>query len=274
MRRVKVNEKLVITATTANSWIYPEVKNWAENSDELVEDVVRCYEAGAAIAHVHLPPGGEVETVNRIRERCDVIIQCGMSSYPIGERDNHFRSQPDMISVILNHHAEEFTQVIVDQLHPLKELEEYCQKCTETNIKPEWEVWHTGSYWNLQNLIDKRLLDGPHVLTLFFNWPGGTWSPATPEEYYHRVKYMPENCVHTVSIMGPEQTKIAMLAIANGGNIRVGTEDYPFIRSGKPAKDNGEIVVKFAHIGKEMGREIADPSEARKILGLDIFRRS
>ena len=47
--------KLIITATTANSWIYPGIKNWAQTIDELIEDVVQCYEAGAAIAHVHLP---------------------------------------------------------------------------------------------------------------------------------------------------------------------------------------------------------------------------
>jgi hypothetical protein len=37
--------KMVLTATTANSWIYPECKNWAENVDDLIDDVVQCYEA-------------------------------------------------------------------------------------------------------------------------------------------------------------------------------------------------------------------------------------
>jgi len=77
---MKVYNKIIITATTANSWIYPEVKNWAQTTDQLIDDVVECYEAGAAVAHVHLPRGEEVETVKRIRERCDIIIQAGMSS--------------------------------------------------------------------------------------------------------------------------------------------------------------------------------------------------
>jgi len=80
---MKEFDKLIVTATTANSWIHPELKNWAQTIDELIEEVVKCYEAGAAIAHVHLPRGEEIETVKRIRERCDVIIQAGMSSYPI-----------------------------------------------------------------------------------------------------------------------------------------------------------------------------------------------
>ncbi|MFX1557775.1 MAG: 3-keto-5-aminohexanoate cleavage protein, partial [Promethearchaeota archaeon] len=136
------------------------------------------------------------------------------------------------------------------------------------NIKPEWEVWHTGSYWNLNYLINKNFLTPPHVLTLFFNWPGGTWSPPTPDEYLHRIKYMPLNCLHTISVMGKEQTKIAVLAIMHGGNVRVGTEDYPFIKENIPAKNNAELVARMVRLSKEMGRETADPSEARKILGL------
>lgn len=260
-------EKLIITATTANSWIYPEVKNWAESTDRLIEDVIQCYEAGAAIAHVHLPRGEEVNIVKRIKEKCDIIIQAGMSSESILKRKGDFEARPDMMSVILNHHAEHFVQVDVDVLHPLEELEDYCRKFKEYKIKPEWEVWHTGSYWNLRYLIDKKLIEGPHYLTLFFNWPGGTWSPPTFEEYVHRVRNMPKNSLYSVSIMGKEQTKIAVLALTRGGNVRVGTEDYPFI-NGSPAKNNAEIVEKYVSISKHVGREIADPSEARKIIGI------
>jgi len=261
-------EKMIITATTANSWMYPDLKNWAETTDALIEDIVKCYEAGAAIAHVHLPRGEEIETVKKIRERCDIIIQAGMSSYPIEERAPDFHAKPDMLSAILNHHDEHFTKMIVNQIHDLDELEQYCITCKKFGIKPEWEVWHIGSYWNLNYLIEKNLLESPHVLTLFFNWPGGTWSPPTADEYLHRIKYMPENCLHTISVMGEEQTKIAVMSIANGGNVRVGTEDYPFLKGRVPAKDNAEIVLRMVNISKEMGRETADPSEARKILGL------
>jgi len=261
-------EKMIITATTANSWIYPDLKNWAQTTDALIEDVVKCYEAGAAIAHVHLPRGEEIETVKRIKERCDIIIQAGMSSYPIEDRTLDFHAKPDMISAILNHHDEHFTKMTVNQIHDLDELEQYCITCEKFDIKPEWEAWHIGSYWNLNYLIEKNLLKAPYILTLFFNWPGGTWSPPTADEYLHRIKYMPENCLHTISVMGEEQTKIAVMSIANGGNVRVGTEDYPFLNRSVPAKGNAEIVSRMVNISKEMGRETADPSEARKILGL------
>ncbi len=261
-------DKMILTATTANSWIYPEVQNWADNLDDLIKDVIECYEAGATMAHVHLPRGFESETVKRIRENCDIIIQGGMSSDIIPDRKGDFEAKPDMLSIILNHHDEHFTQVSLNRLHTLEELEEYCIKCKEYKIKPEWEVWHTGSFWNLNFLIDKNLIAPPHVLTLFFNWPGGTWSPPTAEEYLHRIKYMPPNSLHTISVMGENQTKIAILAISHGGNVRVGTEDFPFIRKGIPAINNAEIVARMVRISKEMGRDVADPSEGRKIIGI------
>jgi len=266
---VQIMEKIIITATTANSWIYPNIKNWAENSDGLIKDAVECAEAGASIIHIHLPRSNAAkEIVAQIRDKTDVIIQAGMSSYPIDQRDTDFEAYPDMLSIILNHHDEHFTQVHVNQIHSLEELELYCKKCMEYSIKPEWEVWHTGSYWNLQYLIDKALIDPPHVLTLFFGWPGGTWSPPTIESYLYRIKYMPENCLHTISVMGEQQIKIAAAAITHGGNVRVGTEDYPFIKKDIPAKNNAEIVSNMVKLCKQLGREVADPTEARKIIGI------
>lgn len=262
-------EKLILTATTANSWIHPELKNWATSTESLIEDAVRCAEAGASILHVHLPRSPEAgRMVRRIRERTDAIIQAGMSSYPVEKRLTDFEARPDMISIILNHHDEHFSQMHVNQLHPLEEFEEYGKKCRQFGIKPEWEVWHTGSYWNLRYVMEKGWFAGSQVLTLFFGWPGGTWSPPTPESYLHRVQYMPQDCHHSVSVMGKEQTSIAALAIASGGHVRVGTEDYPFIREGVPAKSNAEIVSRMVRISAEMGRGVATPAEARSILGL------
>ncbi|MHA1985749.1 MAG: 3-keto-5-aminohexanoate cleavage protein [Promethearchaeota archaeon] len=263
-------QKIIITVATARSLIYPDVKNWAQSKEELVEDVVKCYEAGASIAHIHLPRGNEVETVKQIRERCDIIIQAGMSMESILQRKMDFDAKPEMMSVMLNHHSEHFPEARVDKLHPVKELEEYCIKLKDQNILPEWEVWHSGSIWNLNYIIENKFIDhrNPQFLTLFFNWPGGMWSPPTYVEYMHRRRFLPPNTIHSVSVMGEEQMKLLVFVLTHGGNIRVGTEDYPFIKKGIPAKSNAEIVENYVSICKHVRRDVADTSEARKILGL------
>ncbi|HCC36353.1 MAG TPA: 3-keto-5-aminohexanoate cleavage protein [Treponema sp.] len=261
-------EKLVITATTANSWIYPDLRNWAISVDDLVEDCVQCHEAGAAVVHVHLIRGHEKEIVDKIRARCDVVIQAGMSSDVIPDRTGDFEARPEMLSIILNHHAEFFTEMAVNRLHPMEELEEYCRKCREYGIRPEWEVWNAGSSWSLEYLDKKGLLDKPNILTCFFGWPGSSWSPPTADEFLHRVRYLPSDSAYSVSVMGEEQTLLMSMAIAMGGNVRVGTEDWPFLTPGRKAKNNAEIVERVVRIAGEMGREVATSSEARRILNL------
>ena len=48
---------MILTSTSANSWIHPDVKNWPdpESVDDLIQNAVEVYEAGATIYHVHLP---------------------------------------------------------------------------------------------------------------------------------------------------------------------------------------------------------------------------
>ena len=261
-------EKLIVTVTLAGAWIYPEAKSYPKTIEEIAEMAFKCYEEGASIAHIHAPKDAWAETIKAIKEKCDIIVQAGMSSYPIEKRQDIFKSKPDMISVILNHHDEYFIGMEVNQLHPKKELEEYCKVCRKTGIKPEFEEWHHGSAWNLNYLIEKNLLDKPYFLTLFFGWPGGTWSPPTPDEYLHRIKYLPENCLCSASVMGPNRDIILPLSIATGGHVRIGTEDYPYLKRGVLAKDNAELVRKIVRISREMGREVTNPSEARKMIGI------
>jgi 3-keto-5-aminohexanoate cleavage enzyme len=84
----------------------------------------------------------------------------------------------------------------------------------------------------------------------------------------HRIKYIPNECVCSVSVMGPDQEVVLAHAIELKKHVRVGTEDYPYLKKGVLAKDNSELVRKIVNISKEKKRDVADPSEARKIIGI------
>ena len=100
----------------------------------------------------------------------------------------------------------------------------------------EYEIWHTGSIWNLEWLIEHAQLEPPYFTSLFFGWPGGSWSPPTVEEYAYRRRHLPAGSVATVSIMDPRQIDIVTVAIQAGDHVRVGTEDYPLDRAGQQAE--------------------------------------
>lgn len=256
---------LVITATPNICWLNPDVA-YPKTAPEIIEETVRCRENGAAVLHTHAE-GQWAEVINGVRAKTDIIIQSGMSSITLQNRIELFENKSDMVSIILNHHAEAFTELNCDMLHPLAELEEYAVACRKYGVKPEFEVWHAGSIWNLCRLIEKNLLDPPYINTMFFGWPGGTWSPPTVQEYLYRKSLMPANCVLTVSIMSPEQMDILTAAIIHGDNVRVGTEDYPYTQQGKIATTY-ELVKEIADISRSLGREVATPVQARELTGL------
>jgi 3-keto-5-aminohexanoate cleavage enzyme len=57
-------------------------------------------------------------------------------------------------------------------------------------------------------------------------------------------------------------------SICLGGHVRVGWEDNPYI-DGELVESNARLVDKIGRIARELGREIASPEEARKILGIE-----
>jgi 3-keto-5-aminohexanoate cleavage enzyme len=79
---------------------------------------------------------------------------------------------------------------------------------------------------------------------------------------------IPADATYTVAGIGRYEFPLAVAAIIDGGHVRVGFEDNTMIAKGKMANSNGELVEKVVRLAKELGREIANPAEAREILGL------
>jgi 3-keto-5-aminohexanoate cleavage enzyme len=264
---------LIITATPNISWLHPQV-DYPRTPQAIAEEAALCQQNGATILHTHAE-GRWADTIQAVRAKSDIIVQCGMSSLPIPERMEVYKNKADMISVILNHHDEAFAQTECNVLHLREELVVYCRLCRKYGVIPEWEVWHAGSVWNLNYLIGKKMLKPPYVATLFFGWPGGTWSPPTVEEYMYRRKLMPHSCVCNVSIMvadrattlGEGQRDILAAAIMHGDHVRVGTEDHPFDHNGKLVRTH-ELVKETAEMARALGRPLATVQQAREMIGL------
>lgn len=260
---------LIITATPNICWLQPSVP-YPDTAEAMAEEARRCEDAGAAILHMHAddwPP-----MIRAVRARTSLIVQCGMSSRTPAERMDVFEQRGDMISIITSHHDEAFAGLDVHVLHPREELLEYARLQAEWGVRLEYEIWHTGSIWNLEWLIEHAQLEPPYFTSLFFGWPGGSWSPPTVEEYAYRRRHLPAGSVATVSIMDPRQIDILTAAIQAGDHVRVGTEDYPFARDGRQAETH-ELVDEVAELARGLGRAIATPEEARALTGVPFRDR-
>lgn len=258
-------DPLIIIATPNICWLHPEVP-YPKTPKEIAEEAARCRDEGATVLHTHAEQRW-AETIDEVRQKTDIVIQIGMSSLTIPERVDVFKHHADMISIIVNHHDEAFAEVNTNVLHPREEMEEYARLSSEYGVALEYEIWHTGSIWNLNYLIGKELIKPPYVTTFFLGWPGGTWSPPTIEEYLYRRQHMPQGSTINLSIMGKEQINILTTAILMGDHVRVGTEDYPFLHSGEVGTTH-ELVHEIANVARAIGRPLATIEDARRITGL------
>ena len=262
-------EPLIITATPNICWLHPETP-YPATPEAMAEEARLCQDAGASILHMHADDW--IGTMAAVRRETDLIVQCGMSSHDIPQRMDVFENGADMISIITSHHDEAFVELDMHKLHPREELAEYARLSREYGVLLEYETWHEGGIWNLRWLIEQGLVDAPYFTSIFFGWPGGSWSQPTIDEYLRRTAALPEGSVATVSVMAPEQVRIVAAAIVQGDHVRVGTEDFPFDRAGNVASTH-QLVRQAAEIARAVGREIATPAQAREIVGTRSLAR-
>jgi len=79
---------------------------------------------------------------------------------------------------------------------------------------------------------------------------------------------IPEGSTWQIVSIGKYQLPLSTMALALGGNIRVGMEDNVYFTHGVLAVSNAQLVDRAVRIARELGREIATPEEAREMLHL------
>ena len=133
------------------------------------------------------------------------------------------------------------------------------------SIKPEMEVFDLSMIHNAIALMEKDLAPAP----LHFNFVMGLRGamPARIEHLTHLVGFLPPGSTWCVSGVGAAQLAMAVHSILMGGHVRVGLEDNIYFRKGELAS-NQMLVERIVQISHILGREVATPDEARRILSL------
>ena len=259
----------------------------------MASEYVRAANAGASIVHLHgvrelerevQPDGRRVSKLDhegwralkdKIMSACKPVVQFGIASARYSDKVALYQLCPDMSSICFNSHDEyfqpdpAFPPNEVYAVHPIDELRAHAKAAREKGVKIEIEAFHTGAFWNVDRLRQQGLLDDPLWITLFLGWPGGCWTPPTHQALLYLTNNLPSNSNWNLSCMHPPSYwAILSAAIALGGHIRVGWEDNPYIEDGVLAATNALLVEKAVRIARDLGREIASPTEARQIIGL------
>lgn len=269
-------EKLIITvALTGNVPTKEMNPHTPITTEEIVEDIIKCREVGASVAHIHVRdkegnPTCDRELYKEILEQlekrdCDIITQLSTGARGGGNtiewRGQMLDLNAEMAS--LSTGSSNFpTQVNANSFELIEAL---ANKMYSNNIKPEIEVFDLGMIDNAKYLVKKGVLKSPLQFNLVMNVRGS--ASGTPKNLFHMVESLPEGSTFTVSGIGPSQVRMLTMSILLGGHTRTGLEDTILYEKGILAT-NPMLVERVVRISKELGRDVATPDEAREILGL------
>ena len=145
-------------------------------------------------------------------------------------------------------------------------LKAMAAKIKALGVRPEIEIFDTGHLVLAKWLKDQGLIDDPVMVQLCMGIPWG--APDDIPTLAALVQNLPQSWVFSAFSIGRNQLPYAALALAAGGNIRVGLEDNIWLEKGVLAS-NGDLVARAVTIAEGMGSRILSPAAVREKLRLE-----
>jgi uncharacterized protein (DUF849 family) len=282
---MELADKVVISAALTGVAANREQCKWIPYTpEEIAEEALRAYNAGAAIVHIHGreydgTPSWRVEifreVMQEVRKRCPIIINFSTGAVGVDRdtRIGHIRElRPEIAALNMgtmnyakySSKRKNFVFSLVFQ-NPFDDIMFFLDTMNRSGVKPECECFDLGHVESILPLMDMGLLRN-FQLSLVMGVVGGMG--ATARNLTHVSSVVPAGVAWQVIGISQEQWLLVSTALALGGNIRVGLEDNFYLAPGKMAEGNGPLVEKAARMARDIGREPATVEEARAILGL------
>ncbi len=275
--------KVIITAALNGAFVRKENNpNVPEQPDEIARAAAECYDAGAAIVHIHardehgMPCGTRekfAEIMAAVRGACsEIIIQFstgGGSNLTIEERVACLEAKPEMASLNMGTLMRQTgPQAGLPFSNLTRDIEAWAAKMQDLGIKPEMECYSQSMYRDVRNLIDKGLIDPPYYVNLVLGMAYQGAVEASPETLMSMHQFLPDDCYFNTTATRAAQLPLTTMGMVMGGAIRVGLEDNIYYSRGVLAEGNAQLVERSVRIARELNIEPATPDETRQILGV------
>jgi uncharacterized protein (DUF849 family) len=248
--------------------------------EEVALDVEICAKLGLSCVHIHArnenqQHTGEIHIYSKymeaIRKKLPDMVICVSCS---GRTDPHFESRspvlnltgdlrPDMASLTLS--SLNFTQNA--SINTPDTIIRLAEKMQNNGIKPELEIFDLGMVNYAHYLIKKGYLKAPY----YFNIILGNIASAQANLSHLGmiIKELPSDSFWTVGGIGNAQLPANLMAISQGGGVRVGLEDNIwFDQERTQLATNPLMVERLVKIINLMGKEVMKPTELRSCLKL------
>jgi 3-keto-5-aminohexanoate cleavage enzyme len=287
---ILTDDKVIITAAITGGIHGKAVNpNLPEQPEEQAQAALDCYNAGAAILHLHVRgPNGlntpDINVYNKalklIGEKSPIIRQIGNGIGAYIDENNEIRVatleqrlglltiSPQAEMHTINAGTFEFRTNLGSSTfdNPLWFNEKYLTGLSEQGIGVEVEVYDIGHIANIMELVKKGILKKPVHFSFVMGIKGGI--PPEPRHIMTLLDEIPDGSTWQVITIGRYQLRMTVMAMALGGNIRTGMEDNIYYTKGVLAESNAQLVERMVRIARDIGREPATVEEAKVILGL------
>ncbi|MCP4681119.1 MAG: 3-keto-5-aminohexanoate cleavage protein [Desulfobacterales bacterium] len=285
--------KVVVTVALTGVLTDPLKFNVPVTPDEMADAALQSYNAGATVAHCHFRdqeegkgalPTWDLKTVgdilDAIKAKVPDLIIC-MSTGIVGNDLSGPLACLEAFSPELaacNAGSLNYLKIRKDGQwawppmlfdNPVEKVDSFLKVMMANNIIPEFESFDTGIVRSVSMYKANGMFKGDPHLSFVMGVDSGM--PANPDLIPILVKELPDNAQWQVIATGPGREKIWNLhrrCVELGGNVRTGLEDTFYLPNGEKAADNGALIEALVSVVRDVGREVASPSEAHELLGI------
>jgi 3-keto-5-aminohexanoate cleavage enzyme len=288
-----MNKKLIINVAPTGALISRKQNPLQPyTTEEIAKEAIESYKEGATMFHVHCRDNGRFtvqpelykKTMDLVFAKAPDMITNLCTIFSPTHEGPEWRLKP-IIEPLLKFGSRYCEIAVINPVPnaigqeifvatPLG-LQEECKFMQDNGVKPEYAAYSLPALETIQHaVIDTGIAKKPYFISILAGIHNATPSTPDPEGLLgliHTLRYLPPDTVWEVTVGGRNWLPLTVAAITLGADlVRVGMEDtvhlYP--HRDDPITNCAQVVKKIATIAKELGREIATPDEARKILGI------
>lgn len=259
--------------------------------EQLAEEARRAHDAGAAIVHVHFRrqepgqgwlPSWESDVAQAV---CDAIrakvpgLLINMSTGVVGPDLSGplaclERVKPELAALnagSLNYlklkanNEWAWAPILFD--NPVEKVTAFADAMKRLGVVPECECFDTGILRSVALFARRGLVPNPPHVSLVMGVESGMPNKASWLEPL-REEMLPGTHFQVIGIGRQEVWALHRRCAELGGDLRTGLEDTFYLPDGTKASSNGPLIEALARVARDVGREVASPAEARKILGV------
>jgi len=284
--------KLVISAALAGAvTTKTNNPNVPYTAEEFGDEAKKCYDAGAAIVHIHARhpekgnPTHDLDLIKAVLDNIkskapDLIINLSTAISSIATDKQRIAPVQTYKPPIASLNTASMNFAVGDYRtgkvgmgagnifeNSFKTISKFAKEMKKAGTKPEMEIYDLGGLYNMLFLNRK---EGTFTQPLHFQFVWGVLGgiPFTPRNLALVLDLKPPDATWSVCGVSKQQFQGGLCAAAWGGHIRVGLEDNTRNVSGELAKGSYEQVAWAKNVTEAAGRKIAQGEEARKIFHL------